>query len=70
VGVPGRGGSLITRPEILTRALVHGGTTSRSISGCQVGHCRGDGAVAVTEPDFGSDVAGITTSRCRRTVDG
>jgi (2S)-methylsuccinyl-CoA dehydrogenase len=59
-GSLGIGGSLITRPEILTRALVKGGTEE------QKGHWLpqlADGsvmaAVAVTEPDFGSDVAGI-----------
>jgi (2S)-methylsuccinyl-CoA dehydrogenase len=33
-GSLGVGGSLITRPEILTRALVKGGTESKSMSGC------------------------------------
>jgi (2S)-methylsuccinyl-CoA dehydrogenase len=62
-GSLGVGGSLITRPEILTRALVHGGTSEqkqwwlpRLASGEMLA------AVAVTEPDFGSDVAGIVTS--------
>jgi (2S)-methylsuccinyl-CoA dehydrogenase len=56
----GVGGSLITRPEILTRALLNGGTEEqkqawlpRIASGEQMA------AVAVTEPDFGSDVAGL-----------
>ncbi|MEX1007962.1 MAG: acyl-CoA dehydrogenase family protein [Acidimicrobiia bacterium] len=61
-GSLGVGGSLITRPEILTRALVDGGTEEqkqrwlpRIASGeLLVG-------VSVTEPDFGSDVAGVTT---------
>lgn len=59
----GIGGSLITRPEILTRALVHGGTTEQKeywlprLASAEV-----LAAVAVTEPDFGSDVAGLTTS--------
>ncbi len=59
----GIGGSLITRPEILTRALVRGGTEAqkrewlpRLASGETLV------AVAVTEPDFGSDVAGIRVS--------
>jgi (2S)-methylsuccinyl-CoA dehydrogenase len=59
-GSLGVAGSLITRPEILTRALVKGGTEEqkqtwlpRLASGEIVN------AVAVTEPDFGSDVAGI-----------
>ncbi|NNE73806.1 MAG: acyl-CoA/acyl-ACP dehydrogenase, partial [Acidimicrobiales bacterium] len=56
----GAGGSLITRPEILARALENGGTEEqkqhwlpRISSGETL--C----AVAVTEPDFGSDVAGL-----------
>ncbi|MGH8985226.1 MAG: acyl-CoA dehydrogenase family protein [Acidimicrobiia bacterium] len=59
-GSLGVGGSLITRPEILTRAIVKGGTEEqkqrwlpRIASGeLKVG-------VMVTEPDYGSDVAGI-----------
>jgi (2S)-methylsuccinyl-CoA dehydrogenase len=62
-GSLGAGGSLITRPEILTRALVRGGTEEQKhallpkiASGeLMVG-------VAVTEPDFGSDVAGLKVS--------
>jgi (2S)-methylsuccinyl-CoA dehydrogenase len=68
-GSLGIGGSLITRPEILTRAIVNGGTEAqrahwlpRIASGEELA------AVAVTEPDFGSDVAGITTTATR--VDG
>ncbi len=59
-GSLGIGGSLVTRPEILTRALVAGGTEAqkqawlpRIASGeLMVG-------IMVTEPDFGSDVAGV-----------
>ena len=56
----GIGGSLITRPEILTRALVKGGTEDQKqkwlplLASAEVMP-----AVAVTEPDYGSDVAGI-----------
>ncbi|MCP3938075.1 MAG: acyl-CoA/acyl-ACP dehydrogenase [Actinomycetia bacterium] len=56
----GAGGSLITRPEILTRALERGGTEQQKqewlprIATAEV-MC----AVAVTEPDFGSDVASL-----------
>jgi (2S)-methylsuccinyl-CoA dehydrogenase len=56
----GIGGSLITRPEILTRALVKGGTEEQKqhwlplLATAEVMP-----AVAVTEPDYGSDVAGI-----------
>jgi len=62
-GSLGIGGSLITRPEILTRALVNGGTEAQKqqwlpkLSSGEV-----LAAVAVTEPDYGSDVAGLTTS--------
>jgi len=62
-GSLGVGGSLITRPEILTRALVKGGTEEqkkewlpRMASGEVMV------AVAATEPDYGSDVAGFKTT--------
>jgi (2S)-methylsuccinyl-CoA dehydrogenase len=56
----GIGGSLITRPEILTRALVRGGTPAQKQSWLpRVATAEVLGAVAVTEPDYGSDVAGI-----------
>ncbi|HTX63468.1 MAG TPA: acyl-CoA dehydrogenase family protein [Acidimicrobiales bacterium] len=62
-GSLGIGGSLITRPEILTRALVYGGTEAQKRRWLP-SLARGDllAAVAVTEPDYGSDVAGIVTS--------
>ncbi|HEY1652705.1 MAG TPA: acyl-CoA dehydrogenase family protein [Acidimicrobiales bacterium] len=68
-GSLGVGGSLITRPEILTRALVYGGTEEQKkhwlpmLASAEV-----LAAVAVTEPDYGSDVANIVTSATR--VDG
>ncbi|MDO8276489.1 MAG: acyl-CoA dehydrogenase family protein, partial [Burkholderiaceae bacterium] len=54
-------GSLITRPEILARALLSGGTEaqkSRWLPGIAAGSplC----AIAITEPDYGSDVASLT----------
>ncbi len=56
----GIGGSLITRPEILTRALVHGGTEEQKHEWLpKLATAEVMAAVAVTEPDFGSDVAGI-----------
>jgi (2S)-methylsuccinyl-CoA dehydrogenase len=62
-GSLGAGGSLITRPEILTRALVHGGTEEQKQRWLpQLASAEVMGAVAVTEPDFGSDVAGVVTS--------
>jgi (2S)-methylsuccinyl-CoA dehydrogenase len=59
-GSLGIGGSLVTRPEILTRALVGGGTENqkqtwlpRIASGeLMVG-------IMVTEPDYGSDAGGV-----------
>jgi (2S)-methylsuccinyl-CoA dehydrogenase len=59
-GSLGIGGSLITRPEILTRALVKGGTEEQKrewLPKLATGEVMA--AVAVTEPDFGSDVAAI-----------
>ena len=66
-GSLGIGGSLVTRPEILTRALVAGGTEEqkrtwlpRIASGeLMVG-------IMVTEPDYGSDVAGVKVSATPR----
>lgn len=62
-GSLGIGGSLITRPEILTRALVAGGTEEQKHTWLPR-LASGDimAAVAVTEPDYGSDVAGIRVS--------
>jgi len=62
-------GSLITRPEIMTRALLAGGTEeqqSRWLPGLAQGAplC----GIAITEPDFGSDVAGLSLKAVR--VDG
>lgn len=60
-GSLGAAGSLITRPEILARALLKGGTEEQKqhwlpklASGEPM--C----AVAVTEPNYGSDVAGVS----------
>ena len=59
-GSLGAGGSLITRPEILTRALVRGGTEEQKQHWLpQLASAEVMVAVAVTEPDFGSDVAGV-----------
>ncbi len=59
-GSLGVGGSLITRPEILTRAIVQGGTEEqkqRWLPGIASGELMV--GVMVTEPDYGSDVANI-----------
>jgi (2S)-methylsuccinyl-CoA dehydrogenase len=59
-GSLGVGGSLITRPEILSRALVGGGTEEQKhhwLPRLASGELMN--AIAVTEPDFGSDVASL-----------
>ena len=62
-GSLGVGGSLITRPEILTRALLAGGTEEQKQSWLpRLASAEVMAAVAVTEPDFGSDVAGINVT--------
>jgi (2S)-methylsuccinyl-CoA dehydrogenase len=59
----GVGGSLITRPEIMTRALLAGGTEEQKAHWLpRLASARTLAAIAVTEPDYGSDVAGLTTS--------
>ena len=65
-GSLGAGGSLITRPEILARALLKGGTEEQKrqwLPKLATGEIMA--GVAVTEPDFGSDVAGITVAATR-----
>jgi (2S)-methylsuccinyl-CoA dehydrogenase len=65
-GSLGIGGSLITRPEIMTRALLRGGTDEQRRTWLpRLASAEALCAIAVTEPDFGSDVAGITTSATR-----
>ncbi len=66
----GAGGSLITRPEILARALEAGGTEAQKnewLPRLASGEIMN--AVAVTEPDFGSDVAGVKVT-ATPTADG
>lgn len=70
-GSLGIAGSLITRPEILSKALLKGGTEEQKqkwlpllASGEKMA------AVAVTEPDFGSDVAGIKVTATRKDQNG
>ena len=55
------GGSLITRPEILSRALISGGTQAQKekwLPKIALGDplC----GIAITEPDYGSDVASLS----------
>jgi len=59
-GSLGAGGSLITRPEILSRALLSGGTAAQKdhwLPRISAGEplC----AIAITEPDYGSDAASV-----------
>ena len=61
-GSLGAGGALITRPEILTRAVLAGGTEEQKQRWLpKLATAESMAAVAVTEPDYGSDVANITT---------
>jgi (2S)-methylsuccinyl-CoA dehydrogenase len=70
-GSLGAGGSLITRPEILARALEAGGTEEQKkewlprLAAAEIMN-----AVAVTEPDIGSDSAMINVTAKEATVDG
>lgn len=64
-GSLGAAGSLITRPEILTRALLKGGTEEQKQKWLpRLAEANPLCAVAVTEPNYGSDVAGM---RCKAT---
>ncbi|MBM3729459.1 MAG: acyl-CoA dehydrogenase [Actinobacteria bacterium] len=59
-GSLGIGGSLITRPEILARALMKGGTEEQKHEWLpKLATAEVLAAVAVTEPDYGSDVANL-----------
>jgi (2S)-methylsuccinyl-CoA dehydrogenase len=65
-GSLGVGGSLITRPEIVARALLQGATAAQKqewlpelASGAVMA------AVAVTEPDYGSDSSAVVTTATR-----
>jgi len=62
----GAGGSLITRPEILTRALERGGTEDQKHEWLpRIASGEVMVAVAVTEPDYGSDVAQLKVTATR-----
>ncbi|MBI2891846.1 MAG: acyl-CoA dehydrogenase family protein [Nitrospirae bacterium] len=65
-GSLGVAGSLITRPEILAKALLKGGTAEQKEKWLpQMAAGKKMVAVGVTEPDFGSDVAGMKCSATR-----
>ena len=60
------GGSLITRPEILTRALVRGGTEDQKKDWLpRIAAGEAMVGVMVTEPDYGSDVANLKVTATR-----
>ncbi|PON11510.1 acyl-CoA dehydrogenase, partial [Candidatus Entotheonella serta] len=60
-GSLGAAGSLITRPEIVARALLEGGTeTQKQRWRPRIASGELRVAVSVTEPDVGSDVASLT----------
>lgn len=64
-------GSLITRPEILTKALMGGGTEAQKkhwLPKLASGEVMA--GISVTEPDIGSDVASVKCRATRATVDG
>ena len=64
-------GSLITRPEILTKALVAGGTDQQKQSWLpRIAAGEVMVGISVTEPDIGSDVASVRCRAERATVDG
>lgn len=63
----GIAGSLITRPEILAKALLKGGTEEQKKTWLpKMATGEKMVAVAVTEPDFGSDVAGMKLSATKK----
>ncbi|HYB12061.1 MAG TPA: acyl-CoA dehydrogenase family protein, partial [Myxococcota bacterium] len=64
-------GSLITRPEILTKALLQGGTEEQKkkwLPGIASGEVMV--GISVTEPDVGSDVASLKCRAERANLDG
>lgn len=64
-------GSLITRPEILAKALLGGGTEEQKqhwLPKLASGEVMA--GISVTEPDIGSDVAGVRCRATRGSVDG
>jgi len=64
-------GSLITRPEILTKALLQGGTEEQKQTWLpKLASGEVLVGVSVTEPDIGSDVAGVKCRATRATVEG
>ncbi len=63
-------GSLITRPEILSRALLAGGTEAQKQYWLpKIAQGNPLCAISITEPDYGSDVASLTL-KATRTMNG
>jgi (2S)-methylsuccinyl-CoA dehydrogenase len=61
-------GSLITRPEILSRALLAGGTEAQKQYWLpRIAQGNPLCAISITEPDYGSDVASLTLKATRST---
>jgi (2S)-methylsuccinyl-CoA dehydrogenase len=59
-------GSLITRPEILSRALLSGGTEAQKKYWLpKIAQGNPLCAISITEPDYGSDVASLTLKATR-----
>ncbi|MBT4162769.1 MAG: acyl-CoA dehydrogenase, partial [Gammaproteobacteria bacterium] len=66
----GGAGSLITRPEIMARALIEGGTEEQKQYWLpRISEGRPLCGIAITEPDFGSDVASMKL-KATQTEDG
>jgi (2S)-methylsuccinyl-CoA dehydrogenase len=64
-------GSLITRPEILAKALMNGGTEEQKKTWLpKLASGEIMAGISVTEPDIGSDVAGVRCRATRASVDG
>ncbi len=56
----GAGGSLITRPEILARAIMAGGSEDQKADWLpRIASGEALAAISITEPDYGSDVANL-----------
>jgi (2S)-methylsuccinyl-CoA dehydrogenase len=70
-GSLGVAGSLITRPEILSKAILKGGTEEQKAKWLPL-LATGEkmAAVAATEPDYGSDVAGMKVAAARKELNG
>jgi len=67
----GAAGSLITRPEILSRALLAGGTEAQKAHWLpQIATGELLCAIAITEPDHGSDVANLSLKGSRTDASG